>query len=293
MPIVGVSNLHYAIMNQDDVSGIAYAAPVHIADLIEIGINPNVKTKTLFTDNGPSRNGRALGVIEVEINIADLDLSTRAVWLGKTIVGGVLTDYSTDTPPDIALGFEALKENGSKEYVWLLKGNATEPEDKYKTQEDDVNFQTKTIKLTFLKRKNDNAWRRKTDEDHVDYVEVTGTNWFNSVTGTTPDALTCATVPADAATNVAVDSNITFTFNNAIQISDMVADNFFVFKASDGTLVPGVLSIDADRKVVTLNPNVDLAAATAYILVVTQAVRDIYGQTVAAGTVIGNFTTAA
>jgi hypothetical protein len=84
---------------------------------------------------------------------------------------------------------------------------------------------------------------------------------------------------------------MTWTFNNAIQVSDVTAANFFVMKSSDGTLVPGALSVDTAHKVVTFDPTSNLSAATAYIMVCTQGQRDVYGQTLSA-TSISNFTTA-
>ena len=105
-----------------------------------------------------------------------------------------------------------------------------------------------------------------------------------------PGALSVTVVPADAAPNVSVDANIVWTFNNAIRPSDVLDGNFMLVKA-DGTAVAGALSIGGADKVVTFNPTSDLDSGAVYIAIATAGVHDIYGQTLAANSVI-NFTTA-
>lgn len=96
--------------------------------------------------------------------------------------------------------------------------------------------------------------------------------------------------PTDGAPAVVVSSNIVWTFNEAIQDASVNSSNFILMKASDGTTVAGTLSIDSTKKIVTLNPTVDLTAATAYIAVATN-VKDLAGNIMAAPS-ITNFTTA-
>ena len=86
--------------------------------------------------------------------------------------------------------------------------------------------------------------------------------------------------------------SITFTYNNALRDDQLTDDYFYLIKASDGSKVAAALSIDAAKKVVTLDPNANLTAATEYIAIASGLVTDIYGQKLAAGTTIVNFKTA-
>lgn len=103
-------------------------------------------------------------------------------------------------------------------------------------------------------------------------------------------APTVTVVPDDAATGVVVSANVVATFNEAIQSGDVTAKNFFCFK-SDGTLVPGALSIDAANEVVTFNPTSNLSAATSYVFVIAAGIHDTAGNATTDPTII-NFTTA-
>lgn len=72
----------------------------------------------------------------------------------------------------------------------------------------------------------------------------------------------------------------------------MTPANFMLLTANDGLEVAGLLSVDQAHKVVTFNANENLDSSTSYLMVCTQGVRDIYGQSLVVNSV-GNFTTAA
>lgn len=126
--------------------------------------------------------------------------------------------------------------------------------------------------------------------DAADLDTVPFKLYYPKITGdATPPTVT--TAPADAAVAVAVGANIIWTFNEAIQPAAVNPANFYLMKASDGSLVPGSLVLNAAKTIVTLDPTANLTAATAYIAVASAAVKDINGNPLAANSVT-NFTTA-
>jgi len=288
---VGLNSLYYAVLTSDTPLGATYNSPVAIAGAINAKISPKSNTETLYCDDGPDETVTSLGEIDVEFEAKDIDLNTQAALLGHSVTGGVLIKKSTDTAPYVALGFKSKKSNGSYRYVWLYKGKFALQEQEYQTAEDKPKFQTPKIKGTFIKRTFDNAWQKIGDEDHPDWAVSTGINWFTAVDGAAPGPLTVTISPVDGASGVAADANLTWTFANAIQATDVTAANFILLKADDGSLAAGVLSIDTEHKVVTFNPASNLAPGADYIMVCTQGVRDIYGQNLATAS-IGSFTTA-
>jgi V8-like Glu-specific endopeptidase len=98
--------------------------------------------------------------------------------------------------------------------------------------------------------------------------------------------------PADAATGVAINSNITITFSEAIQ----AGSGSIVLKTASGNLVEtyymgssGNLSISGST--LTIDPTVDLAYGTQYILqIAAGAIKDMAGNSYA-GTSTYDFTT--
>jgi len=179
---VGLSHVYYATLISDASGGVSYNTPVRLTGAISANIDPNSVIETLFADDGPLEVASQLGNIELELVLADIPLSHRATLLGHTLVAGIEDAYSTDTPPWIALGFKALKSNGSYRYAWLVKGKFREPVLNHETRDDSVNFQTPTIVGHFAKRDFDNKWMRSADEDADGYQAETGADWFTTTT---------------------------------------------------------------------------------------------------------------
>ena len=101
-----------------------------------------------------------------------------------------------------------------------------------------------------------------------------------------PAAFTLSTSPADGASSVAITANVVLTFSNEIVAG---AEERCMIVSAAGAPVAATMSIDAARKVVTLNPDASLSTSTTYIVTVA-GVKDIYGQTLADSAV--NFETA-
>jgi phi13 family phage major tail protein len=282
---IGLSHLYYALLITDPIGGTpTYATPVRIANAIMANVNPNTNSETLFADDGPSEVATTLGNIDLEINVADLDLDTQAAILGHTISAGVLFRKAADTPPWLAIGFKSLKSNGKYRYTWLAKGKFQLQEQANETKGDTINFQTPTINGSFVKRDSDDEWERHIDEDHIDYVASMGTNWFTSplqTSDSTPPTVDSFS-PLDGAVGVAVDVEPVITFDEPMALSTLTTDNIFLTVVSTGAPVAITLAVDAAREVVTITPDANLTGSTEYRINITTAVKDIYGNALAA-----------
>lgn len=288
---IGLDSFHYAPLLTDNISGCSYGTPVAITGSVSATIKANGSIETQYADDGPAVNAPSIGSQEIDVEFTNLALSVRATLLGQTVTSGVVSESTTDTPLDVAIGFRSLKSNGKYRYIWYLKGNFALPDDAYKTKEAKTNFNTQKMKYNGLRREYDGLYKFAVDEDDPAVAAATITNWFNAVpiTIASPVALTMASVPADADANIAINVSPTFTFNNAINTAQVTADYFYLLKASDGSKVAAALSIDSAGKVVTLNPTSDLTNSAEYLLVCSGLVKDIYGQVLAGGTTIANF----
>lgn len=271
--LVGLRSVYYAVMKDDGLTGASYYAPKPILGAMVASINPNSSTETLFGDDGPMESATTLGKIEVELGMTDLPLAVQAELLGHTLSGGVIERKAGDTPPWVALGFKTLKSNGSYRYIWLSKGKFAVPEQKHETKKESVAFQTPTIMGSFVKRDYDDMWQTMADEDADDYVSSTGTNWFTGVdygrAGIT--AATSATVvvdPANGEGSWVVSDSLTATFSETIDEAAVTSVNFVLVKVATGAPVACTLSLDVTDKIVTINPDSALDAASMYKLTI-------------------------
>ncbi|WAH38619.1 major tail protein [Alicyclobacillus dauci] len=292
MAKVGLRNFHYAVLTQDDSTGVDYGAIKSVPGIVTSKIQPKSNAATLYADDGPSETATVLGEVDVTIELSELPVEDQAAILGHTIDGnGVLVKKSSDQAPYIAVGFISRKSSGKDLYVWLLKGKAQVPEDDLQTQEDKPNFATTSLTLTFVRREYDNAYDARGDEDNSSFTG--SATWFDSVYGGSNDttAPTVTTTPADGASAVADNSTFVWTFSEAIMPGTVTAANFLVMVASDGSLVNGSLALSGDKKTVTFTPAANFTAATEYIAVATTNVKDLAGNALAEDSTT-NFTTA-
>ena len=181
MATIGLRDIHYAILNSDNSSGVSYATPVRMAGAISANVNPNTNSATLFADDGPYDSAATMGQIEVEINLADIAPEAQAALLGHTYSHGLLIKKSSDQPPYVALGYRSLKSNGAYRHTWLYKGKFVDSEQNNQTKGDDIEYQTPTIKGSFVKRDYDDNWQIEADSDDSNISPVIIANWFDEV----------------------------------------------------------------------------------------------------------------
>lgn len=297
MPIVGIEKLYVADVTADTASTLTFGTPEYYEGIKKLGMKPKQSTEKLYGENRLWDQATAFDSCDVEIELTDLTSAQRVDILGQTTAsaGGV---YATkdDAAPYKAILYKAkIRANGADAYRYgvIYKGLFELPDDSMDGEEGKKKFQTPKIKGAFQPLRKNGMWEYHVDTTDPNCPADIDTTWFTAVTVPTADttAPTVTVSPLDAATNVAVDANVVWTFNEAIATAGVTAANFFVMKASDGSLVAGALTIDATSKIVTFNPTDNLSAATAYIAICTTNITDAAGNHLAANSVT-NFTTA-
>ena len=184
--VVGVSGICYAPLLTDTGTAVTYGPVVQIPGAINVTINPNATIETLFADDGPSEVATSLGAITVEMGLKYIPYAAQAALLGHTVTAGVMNRKSTDIPPWVALGFKALKSDGSYRFIWLVKGKFQLPEMSHETKAEGVNFQTQSITGSFVKRDTDNLWMKQGDTSDAAFLVPAQTAWFTLPTIVVP-----------------------------------------------------------------------------------------------------------
>lgn len=184
MALVGLKNLVYAVMTDEKTE--TYGAVKSIAGAIDADIKPSINSSDLYADDGLSETRSALGKIEVSLTVKDVPKTALTDLLGHTVdANGVLIKKSSDNAPYVAIGFKSLKSNGEYRYKWLFKGKFTLPEEKHKTQEEKLEYQTQQITATFMRREKDEQWEASVDSDDTGIGETVISGWFTKVYGET------------------------------------------------------------------------------------------------------------
>jgi phi13 family phage major tail protein len=282
---IGLDMFHYAVMIDEDTE--TYSEPVHIPRLMTANVSPIVNTANLSADDKIAETADAIVGANITIGLADIPHADQAALLGHTIdANGVLVRKGTDQAPYVAIGYRRRMANGKYRYVWNYKGRFRPFEDNAETKGETINFQTPSIQATFLLRDKDDQWQAVVNEGDEGFTDVVKEAWFDAVYETTADTTppTVTVEPADAATEVAADSNVVWTFNEAIRANTINSSNFMLLDA-DNAPVAGALGYDSTAKIVTFNPTEALTAAAKYTAIVTTGVKDLAGNALAAASI--------
>jgi phi13 family phage major tail protein len=253
---------------------------------------------TQYADNQPFDVMTSEGPTNLSVNVTGIPIAILDELLGKVFDVASGREYDAGggaTPPEIALGWRSLKSNGKYKYVWYLKGRFSPPKEEAATKTDKAEPKPQELLFTAIKTIHkftlsgtvtDGLKRLRGDEDSTAFDP---TGWFLQVQvpgTTTPSALALSSsVPVDDATGVSKTANLTLTFNNALD--DDAVNRVTLLNASNA-VVAGAITLDATKKIITVDPTASLAGSTAHTLVA--AVTDIYGQHL---TCVVTFTTAA
>lgn len=285
----GLKNVHYATFTEE--SGvISYDTPIPIPGAVELSLEPRGDMVEFYADDmlyysAPNNQG-----YNGTLSIANIPESYAIDCLGeeKDATDGVLTEKTTSKPKPFALLFEFDGDAKATRHV-LFNCTANRPTVSSGTKTDTVEPQPNELTFVSSPRSTDYKVRTKTTSTTPSAVYDA---WYTTVYNPNADTTvpTVTVLPVDGATAVDVTSSIVWTFSEAIRESDVTEANFLVFDEI-GSAITGVLSLSADKKIVTFDPTADLAALTAYTAVATKNIRDLAGNTLAANSVT-NFTTA-
>lgn len=178
---VGLKQFTIATLTKDDSTGVTYDVPVVLERAINAKIAPKTNSEKLYSDDSVEETINSFDSIDVEIELNQLSLESRALLQGAKVVKGVLIESKEDIAPTIALGFKSKKSNGKYRFVWLYKGSFEITEDEFATETNTKDGKTAKLKGTFYAREFDGNYRLIADEDATGADETILDAWFTAV----------------------------------------------------------------------------------------------------------------
>lgn len=178
---IGLRDIHIALLTKDDNSGTTYDVPSKLERAISAKLSPKSNSENIYSDDTVEDVITAFEGIDVEIEINQLSLESRAKLQGSKVVKGVLIESKDDIAPTLALGFKSKKNNGKYRYVWLLKGKFELASDEYDTEGEKPQPKSAKLKGTFFARDFDGNYRFIADEDAIGIDSTIITSWFTVV----------------------------------------------------------------------------------------------------------------
>ena len=250
-----------------------YDTPFQISKkLIKVGVKNNTSSEPQYADDTTVDVYTDDGDITLEVDITDLTVDEMALIMGQTVVAGVRTpNPATDVRPYFCVIWKSKKRNLKYKYYKILKVIFSEIDEEFSTKEGSAKPQADKISGIGIQRLSDGLRKRIADADSTTWVAGTGTDWFTTadvVIDTVAPTLTVA--PADEATGVATSAAVIWTFDKAILMSDVIADNFMLVKV--GVNIAGALTINALNTIVTFTPD-EVLSVGVHTAIATVGVR--------------------
>ena len=281
---VGFADLYVALVSQDNAAGYAAGTPEYFAPAAEASVEPATGQNTQYMDDIPYDVQTSEGETQITLTVSNIPAEMYALITGNIFDATTGRVYDVGgTPPDMALMFRAMKSNGTYRYYSFLKGKFSVPSDAYASKSDTPD--PKPIQIVFTAVRtiykfsySGSYYPTKRVWGDANTTNFSATTWFNQVqtpASVAPAALSLSSsTPADGATGVSVSANLSLTFNNALNAA--ATYGITLVKSTGGVVQASAITIDSTRKIITIDPNVSLTAASQHIL--TYAVTDIYGQ---------------
>lgn len=285
--VVGLKDLHVALVTQDDASAYAAETPEYFAPAINVSQSPATNSKTQYADDGPFDSMVSEGETKLEVDTTAIPLSMQAKVLGKGFDAGTGRMFDNGgTPPEVALSFRSEKSTGNYKYFQYLKGRFAAPNEEQNTKTDSPDPKSTKVTFTAIKTVHqfdlggglmDGVKRVVGDEDADNF---NGATWFDTVQVPVvgaPAAFTCTPSPADGASGQATGVAIALTFSNALKGNAELGVT--LTRVDTGAVIAVTRSLSANRKVLTLG-HAALVATKQYFITLS-GVKDVYGQTLA------------
>lgn len=165
----------------DDNTGVTYDPLIKLERAISAKISPKSNSENIYSDDSVEDVITAFEGVDIEIEVNQLPLLSRAKLQGAKVVKGVLVENKDDIPPTIALGFKSKKNNGKHRFVWLLKGKFELAADEYDTEAEKPKAQSAKLKGKFFLRDFDGNYRFICDEDNQGADAAIISSWFTVV----------------------------------------------------------------------------------------------------------------
>ena len=187
MATIGLDKLYYSKITEAEDGTETYDTPILLAKAISAELSIELAEAVLYADDAAAEVFKEFKSGTLSLGIDDIGtIAAKDLTGASTDDNGVLISASENTGAPVAVGFRALKPNGSYRYFWLYKVKFGIPETNLQTKGDSITFQTPTIKGTVMRRNKldglgKHPWKAEVTEDTQGASSEITAAWFGEV----------------------------------------------------------------------------------------------------------------
>lgn len=145
----GCSDLVYALITKDDVTGYETGEVKELAFIKQVGAGQEQSTATVFADNTAIFNTNSAIKFTRTFDCLAIDGKVKAELEGQYTEtdSGLVLSSSNATPPQVAIGYKIYDTDDTCFYVWCLKGTCSFGEETIITKDDGTD--SNGVQMTF------------------------------------------------------------------------------------------------------------------------------------------------
>jgi len=187
MATIGLDKLYYAKITESEDGEETYGTPLSLAKAIKAELSIELVEAILYADDGAAEVIKDFKSGKLTLGVDDIGLAAARDLTGAiTDDNGVLVSASENSGDPVAIGFRALKPNGTYRYFWLYKVKFGFPATNLQTKGDSITFQTPTIEGLVMRRNkldgmNKHPWKAEVVEGGVGVPAAVITTWYQQV----------------------------------------------------------------------------------------------------------------
>ena len=187
MATIGLDKLYYAKITESEEGEESYGTPTMLAKAIKAELSIELVEAILHADDGVAEIIKDFKSGKLTLGVDDIGVAAAQDLTGATTDdNGVLISASENSGNPVAVGFRAMKPNGTYRYFWLYKVKFGFPATNLQTKGDSITFQTPTIEGMVMRRNkldgmNKHPWKAEVTEGGTGVPTSVITGWYQQV----------------------------------------------------------------------------------------------------------------
>ena len=187
MATIGFDRLYYAPITEAATGDETYGTPAVLAKAMTAELSMELNEATLYADDGAAEVVKEFRSGTLSLGIDDIGTAIANQLTGAQIDDNkVLIAASENGGSPVAIGFRALKSNGTYRYFWLYRVIFAIPATNLQTKGDSITFSTPTIEGTVYRRnkvdgQGKHPWKAEANEGDADLGANVISGWFSAV----------------------------------------------------------------------------------------------------------------
>lgn len=163
--IIGIDKAYFAPM-LDEIAE-TYETPFKLDPIQNLQIEPQTNTSSQYGDNIAIETATAMGTIEGTATFTGLTPEIEAAILGHKYVADDrrVIKSASDIAPMGAFLYRRMRSDGGYRYKVFYRGRFAVPSEETATKEDQVEFQSSELSITFAPRLSDQVYEMSIDAD--------------------------------------------------------------------------------------------------------------------------------